>query len=104
MTIDLFVQIIKSLYYFAELSSNIIKESSSFFFILVDGYYIYSSPFFSQQRLIVYFRENSTNMTQFLKLAYLVVFSSIITLTTSQRNCRLTTADVEGPFYERSKH
>merc|ERR1712172_473998 len=43
--------------------------------------------------------ENRT-MTQLLTLACLVVFSSIITLTTSQQNCRLTTRDVEGPFYE----
>ena len=43
-------------------------------------------------------------MTRFLKFAYLLAFSSIITLTTSQRDCRLTTADVEGPFYERSKY
>merc|ERR1712021_209983 len=43
--------------------------------------------------------ENRT-MTQLLKLVYLVVFSSIITLTASQQNCRLTTRDVEGPFYE----
>ena len=77
---------------FIKLSGNIIEASILFFH-------------FSQQRIRVFqtVLEDRT-MTQSLTLAYLVIFSSIITLTTSQQNCRLTTRDVEGPFYESGKY